>query len=664
MFGILFFQFTTKNCIAVNRTWTAANNTTVFNSGGNWNPSGQPTSSDNLTIGTVGNGIYPNVSSNSYCNNITLNGDAVLDFSGAGNLHIHGNLTNNTLSADATDGLSGIISFEGTSADNTITNNCNFYKLVVDKDTTYKLVLAANTKLNIRYYLRLKNGNIDARLGTANIVLESSFPSGNWQTAYIDGTGAGEVEGQIMIQQYVAETFKTYHFLCNPVLDSNATVASTTMLEASTDQTDVYNSSYSYTPTTLPIPDFIYYREGDEDPDTSGAAADKMYGWRGANPLNGTTIRVAQAQGFCARFKPYGDTIVNKPIIWTGIVNNGSFYTPTIEYTDYDEDFDGANLIGNPYPSPIDWQNVYDDIREFPVIYVWQNNNTEYQGSFMIFDAEDNSNTTLPNDGNIAIGQGFTILANEFSMSSLEWKNSYRTGGVDYAFYRKPPVQNAIDIKLGGKNNKDLTLIHFGDFNNTDQLPYKNVPKMMNYENSIYTLTDKQNNNALNLPFPDQETTIPIGINIAESGTYYFEAANINLSIENFNAFLEDKLLKKAIPVNANFKYEFAANKGKTEDRFVIRVINKEAISESVNISVSSYAYLNNEALVFQIAAQDSKIVNASIMDATGKNVWNGQINVQNGRGQIEKSQLPQGLLFLKLNDEHSETNFKLANTN
>jgi hypothetical protein len=281
----------------------------------------------------------------------------------------------------------------------------------------------------------------------------------------------------------------------------------------------------------------------------------------------------------------------------------------------------------------------------------------------MIFDAENNTNTTLPNEGNIAIGQGFSIIANEFSSSDFKWMNDFRTGGVDYAFYRKPPVQNAIDIKLGGINNKDLTLIHFGDFNTTDQLPYKNVPKMMNYENSIYTITDKHNNNALNLPFPDQETIIPIGIKIAESGTYYFEDANINLSDEKFSAFLEDKLLKKVVPVNANFNYEFNANKGKIEDRFIIRVINKEAISVVNNINYNSFAYINNEAVVFQMATQDSKMISASIIDATGKNVWTGRINIQNGRGQIDKSQLPQGLLFLKLNDEHSETNFKLANT-
>jgi hypothetical protein len=68
--------------------------------------------------------------------------------------------------------------------------------------------------------------------------------------------------------------------------------------------------------------------------------------------------------------------------------------------------------------------------------------------------------------------------------------------------------------------------------------------------------------------------------------------------------------------------------------------------------------------LVFQIAEHDSKVMNANVIDASGKNVWSGQINMQNGKGQINKNQLPQGLLFLRLNNQQFESNFKLANTN
>jgi hypothetical protein len=658
--SFLFFQIISFQSFA--KDWTGLGLTPNFNDPGNWNPSGAPGSTDNASIGTVGIGIYPIINTTSNCNNITLTGDAVLDFSGAGNLNIYGDLTNNTLDEDATDGLAGIITFKGTTANNTITGFCNFYKLVVEKNSTYKVVIAANTHIHIRYYLKLENGNIDARLGTANIYLDATFPGGNWHTAYIDGSGTGEVEGQISISQYVSETFKTYHFLCNPVSDTNATIASTSMLEASTDQTDVYNSSYAFPAT--PVPDFIYYDESAEDPGASGSAANSMFGWLGENPLTTNTGRVAQAQGFCARFKPYAGSTENRSIQWTGIVNNGDIFTPTIVYTDYDEDFDGANVIGNPYPSPIDWQEVYDGINEFPVIYVWQHNYSEYGGAFLIFDAENNGNSTIPTDGYIGIGQGFVILANEFSSSDFKWTNNYRIGGIDHTFYRKEPIKNAIDIKLAGLNNKDLTLIHFGNYNETDNLPIKNVKKLMNFENSIYTIIENQNNNALNLPFPNQETVIPLGINLSESGTYNFEAANINLTYELFDAYLEDKVLKKLTPVTSNFKYEFTAKKGKTEDRFFIRVLNKEAIAKTNIVTNNSFAYINNEALVFQIAEHDSKLMNANVIDASGKNVWSGQINMQNGQGQIEKSELPQGLLFLRLNNQQFETNFKLANTN
>jgi hypothetical protein len=549
MYAFLFFNYLNTKIQAVNRTWTGGAGTGFenFNDPDNWNPAQTPTSADNCTVGTVGNGRYPKISATSNCNDLILNGNAYLDFTGAGNLNVSGNLTNNTGNEDATeDGYNGTFTFKGTSGNNIISGYSNFNKFVVDKSNSTKVELAVSTKIHIRHSLKLKEGNIDARQGSSNIFLDASFPGSNWQTAYIDGTGNGEVEGQITIMQYVAETFKTYHYLCNPVLDTNSTFASTSMLEASTDQVDVYNSSYAYPGT--PVPDFIYYDEAEEDPNASGSSANSMYGWKGENPLTSNTGRVDQAQGFCTRFKPYAGTSENRAIQWHGIVNNGDIFTPTLTYTDNDEDPDGANVIGNPYPSPIDWQKVYDGIGEFPVIYVWQNDLTEYNGAFLIFDAADNGNSTLP-DGIVAIGQGFVIYANEFSSSDFKWKNDYRVNGVDYAFYRTPQVQNALDIKLGGINNKDLTLIHFSDFNSTDNLPIKNVKKMMNIENSIYTITVKQNNNTLNLPFPSQETIIPLGIKIAESGTYYFEPANINLPEEKFQVYLEDKKLKKISPI-------------------------------------------------------------------------------------------------------------------
>ena len=649
---------------AATKTWlTSGANWSTLST--NWSPTGFPVAGDDVIIPT-GKTILITGSVN--CRDITINGTGAIDFSGSGNLNVYRNLYNSTSPQNdyAFDGLSGTVTFKGVSGndvDGNITGTSFIYKVVVDKFTTTKKVSLVNTaNLYVRYSLSLKKGDIDARQGHAKLTLDAIDNGGNWQTAYIDSVGSGKVIGKISCRQIVFEAYKTYHYLCSPVKDTNQTYWSTSMLEPFTDQTDVYNS-YTYPGGT--IPDFVYYDESVADPGASGSLAESRYGWNGVNPLTSNSGRVSKSQGVCARFAPFAPGGAVSPIQWTGIPNDGDITTPTIVYTNNSEDPDGLNFIGNPYPAPIDWQAVYNDIAEFPILYAFHTDGSEYTGSLLIWDAANNGNSTLP-DSRIAIGQGFFIQANNTSSSSFTWKNSYRIAGVDPTFWRQSVVQNAIDIKLGGVNNRDLTLIHFGEYNNTDKLPIKNASKFLNPQNSIYSIDGDQYNTASNFPFPQTETIIPIGIKIDENGSYFFEAANVNLPQTKYKAFLHDKLAKKMIEITPDFHYDFNADKGKHDDRFIIRVYNNENVSENnstVN-GMSEFAYETESKLIFQLADLSNQSMNVTIFDSNGKNVWQGQVNVQNGRGNIDKYNLPQGLLLVNLNDGKKISNFKITNTN
>jgi hypothetical protein len=79
---------------------------------------------------------------------------------------------------------------------------------------------------------------------------------------------------------------------------------------------------------------------------------------------------------------------------------------------------------------------------------------------------------------------------------------------------------------------------------------------------------------------------------------------------------------------------------------------------------MSEFAYETESKLIFQLADLGNQSMNVTIFDSNGKNVWQGQVNVQNGRGNIDKYNLPQGLLLLNLNDGNKITNFKITNTN
>ena len=251
---------------------------------------------------------------------------------------------------------------------------------------------------------------------------------------------------------------------------------------------------------------------------------------------------------------------------------------------------DGSNLIGNPYPSPVDWQVVYDDILEFPVAGLWQTNGTEYAGSILIWDAQTPSNSTLANS-TIAIGQGFFIDILSTSSTSFNWQNKYRVSDNTPIFYRKSGLPG-IDLKLSGLNNKDLTLIHFDDYNETDRPVVANARKWMNEKNSIYTISEGQFNTALNLPFPTNEILVSLGLRIADAGNYTLEASNFYFPDNGHSAFLHDRLTGKVIEINKDFQYHFTTEPGVFDDRFVIRFLNKTNVITNANIS-QEYAFAN-----------------------------------------------------------------------
>ena len=655
------FALQEQKIFAVSTTWIGT--TTNWSTSGNWS-NGVPTKSKDAIIATAS--AYPSISNSYDCGSLTLTGSGNIDFFGSGTLNIFGDLSNSTSNDFALDGLSGTIKFKGdgtVNADALITGTFYIYKVVIDKFTTSNIVSLANsTNLFVRHSLSLKKGDIDSRQGHSILTLDAIDNSGNWQTAYIDSVGLGHVIGKISCRQMVFQAFKSYHFLCSPVLDSNQTYWSTSMLEPFTNQTDYY-SSWAY-PSGGTIPDFLYYDETTADPVRSGASAIDAYGYKGLNPLTSNTGRVKRTQGVCARFAPYAPGGVLQPIQWTGIVNDGDINAP-VSYTNNSENPDGLNLLGNPYPATVNWQAVYDDIAEFPVIYMFQTSGSEYAGTLLTWDAANNANSTLA-DSRVAIGQGFFIQANSTSSSSFTWKNSYRIASVDPTFQRQAKVQNALDIKLGGINNRDLTLIHFGDYNNTDKLPIKNASKFLNPQNSIYSIDGDQYITAANLAFPQTEIIIPIGIKIDENGSYFFEAANVNLPQTKYKAFLHDKLVKKMIEITPDFHYDFNADKGKHDDRFIIRVYNNENVSENSSTvnGIREFAYETESKLIFQLADLSNQNINVTIFDSNGKNVWQGQVNFQNGRGNIDKYNLPQGLLLINLNDGKKISNFKITNTN
>ncbi len=169
------------------------------------------------------------------------------------------------------------------------------------------------------------------------------------QTALIDGTGTGEVTGNVTMQRYLPSKYG-YKYFSSPF--TGATVSEFG------DDMDLASS----------FPMFYRY---DENRTSSGWVAYAT----GASPLN-------PMEGYAVNF---GATALPWTVDVTGVVNNGSLsvtlYNHGHTYTD------GFNLVGNPYPSPIRWSlpgwtktNI-----DNAVYYFRASDTDEYSGTYSSF---------------------------------------------------------------------------------------------------------------------------------------------------------------------------------------------------------------------------------------------------------------------------------------
>ncbi|HNX89802.1 MAG TPA: SBBP repeat-containing protein, partial [Paludibacteraceae bacterium] len=403
--------------------WTGAVNTD-WDTPGNWSGNTVPTSALDAFIPLVAN--LPAVNSvNSKCRNITINPGASVTVNSGKNLSLYRNWTNNGLS----DAGSGTVTFIGSTAQS-INGNTSFGNLTINNPSGVSLF--GNTELT---------GVLTPALGTLASNGYLTLASNTSQTAIISGTGFGSVYGNVTMQRYMPSKLG-YHYYSSPFtaapvnefVDEIGTITSG----------DPYGGTNDTLQTVTPFPNFYAY---DETPQFF-----LQIGWTGA----GATM--TPMRGYCINFGAAGGALTTDV---TGMVNNGPLSYPVTKTASPYPTADGWNLVGNPYPSPIDWQaasgwtktNVSDGIYYFKP-------STQYTGSYSTF-----VNGIGANGGTAIIPsmQGFFVKAT--GAGTLGVTNAVRVNSQP-TFFKSTTVTSNPLLRLKGypaanEPSGDETVIYF-----------------------------------------------------------------------------------------------------------------------------------------------------------------------------------------------------------
>ena len=240
---------------------------------------------------------------------------------------------------------------------------------------------------------------------------------------------------------------------------------------------------------------------------------------------------------------------------FVGPINQGTIspqvtYSPTGTPTN-----DGWNMIGNPYPSPIDWSLV-TKTGLTPFYYSYN----PATGSYV-----------AANTGVIAVGQGVFVQTNAAN-PTITFNESSKVGTAPINYFKTSSTPLLITMTRDALNS-DVAMMNFNatysrTFNNMEDA-FKMTNGVVNL--SLYAGTKPVQINGLPLLSPSATDTFDIGVE-GNVGNYTLSFNNLNVLPAELNSYLIDRLLNTTSPINNGFNYAFSItnNQSSFGKRFAI----------------------------------------------------------------------------------------------
>lgn len=329
-------------------------------------------------------------------------------------------------------------------------------------------------------------------------------------------------------------------------------------------------------------------------------------------------------------------------VTFSGVPNNGDIPV-TVEYNDSTLPGPGVpyNLIGNPYPSPLNLQeffNVNGADLFTGAVYIWDSQTPEpFEISDYAILAPFGSITNNTGAGtyssppyylSLATGQGFFVDVNSGS-TSISFTNAMRTDHASDStvFFKQTNLQR---LWLGVTDAdstvyNELLMIFSQEATSGFDKMYDARKLKGNTKLSLYSLNNDQQYAIQGLPYLVQdEVKVPIGVSMNGNIAFTF-ALKWEESLEDFDIYLEDMQTGSITDMrNADHSVSLAGGEHNSRFSIVLTPKNATAIREP---SVSVIEVNHDHGMLRIINKQDRTQVLESVLiyDIAGKQLqeWN-----------------------------------------
>ncbi|GAA3970555.1 hypothetical protein GCM10022407_15500 [Hymenobacter antarcticus] len=416
-----------------------------------------------------------------------------------------------------------------------------------------------NGGLDIAQVLRLTSANLSVPAGTRLRLL--SGPGG---TALVVNTGggiSGPGAGAAQVQRYVSASLNAgpgYRHFSAPVggaaLSQLGSGGSAVVINVA------FNAaSATVRPTIVPFPTVFFYDQSQVPATGSLLAFDQ--GW--TSPTAASSV-MGTGQGFTMQASG-AETITFQGLLTTGAVQlPGLGFGPNAGQA-------GWQLLGNPYPSPLDWSTLTvgtlgtDNLQNLNgAVYVFQSSGP-YAGTYRSY---------IGGIGNplVASGQGFFVrTAGSGQSGTLRLGNANRVttwSATNSTLNRstadtRPQVHLRLSSPAAGLA-PDVAVVYFeagataGIDARFDAYKLRNPGAAV----SLFSLAGPEELSINGLPLPaGLPLTLPLGLSVPQAGTYTFEADQL-LNFRAGDVQLRDALTGALVDLSQQPTYAFQVAAG------------------------------------------------------------------------------------------------------
>gem|GEM_PF-1011507 len=303
--------------------------------------------------------------------------------------------------------------------------------------------------------------------------------------------------------------------------------------------------------------------------------------------------------------------------------NTGSYTTAELDRTGTTEVNRGYNLMGNPYPSTVNWNMVVDPNLETSIWF--RVHNLSNSMTFDTYNTQSGIGTNNNGNGDvsgfIAPTQGFWVRVKlDGYQGQFDFTNAMRSHGTLAGIYKVAAEEGMIRIALSDGTVSDEQIVMFNpsaqsgyeDFD-SQKFWSSNVPQL--YSNLAEdTLTINGLNNPLSTP------TVDLGVKVPAQGDYTLNATSITFT--ETPVHLEDRMLGFFQDLNVNPVYAFTSDAGNIGDRFVLHFSTITAISEAEN-NINVFSITN----ALHVNLSNAETGTITVLDMSGRTVHNQAIN-------------------------------------